>query len=258
MPFLPRLLWRSQAYSIRSPAEPAPSRYRCCHRRFRLSPPGSLPHRSTHTPRRRTHTLCLSVLPCAHHSCTCQRPSSCCSTGSDPLRHRTPSSPCHTPLHPPSHTTHAVSPRLPPARQTVLSHRSSQPVPCPCTPLPRSLPLPQQRWSSGRHPWPCLPHHWQFGPQTPLLMLPYLLSLPMRQPQQQKPWRQLLHLPQVSTAVSTGRSPPSRLSWQEGSPHRPVCSQLPVRPRSGCQSLSGSQHPGPVPFSLLLSYHPLF
>ena len=146
-----------------------------------------------------------------------------------------------------------VSPRLPPARQTALSRRSSQPVPCPCTPIPHFLPLPQQRWSSGRHPWPCLPHHWQFGPQTPLLMLPYLLSLPMRQPQQQKPWRQLLHLPQVSTAVSTGRSPPSRLSWQGGSPHRPTCLPFPVRPHSGCQSLSGSPHSGPVPFSLLLS-----
>ena len=146
-----------------------------------------------------------------------------------------------------------VSPRLPPARQTALSRRSSLIVPCPCTSTPRSLPLPQLCWSSGRHPWHCLPHRWRFGPLPPLLMLPYLLSLPMRQRQQQKPWRLLLHPPQVSTAVSAERSPPSRLSWQGGSPHRPECSPFPARPHSGCQSLSGSPHPGPVPFSLLLS-----
>ena len=252
MPFLPRLLWRSQAYSIRSPAEPAPSRYRCCHRRFRLSPPGSLPHRSTHTPRHHTHTPCPSVLPCAHRSCTCLRLASYCSICYHSSRRRI-CSPCHSTHRLSGGMIQVVSPRLPPARQTALSRRSLQPVPCPCTPLPRFPPLPQLCWSSGRHPWPCLPHRRRFGPQTPLLMLPYLLSLPMRQPQQQKPWRQQPHPPQVSTAVSTGRSPPSRLSWQGGSPHRPACSQLPARPHSGCQSLSGSPHPGPVPFSLLLS-----
>ena len=257
MPFLPRLLWRSQAYSIRSPAEPAPSRYRNCHRRCRLSPRWFLLPRSIHTPRHRTHTLCLSTPPCVPRSCTGLPGASCCSICPQPCRRRL-CSPCRSTHRLSGGMIQVVSPRLPPARQTALSRRSSQPVPCPCTPLPRSLPLPQQRWSSGRHPWPCLLHHWQFWPQPPLLMLPYLLSLPMRQPQQQKTWRQQLHPPQVSTAVSAERSPPSRLSWPGGSPHRPACSQLPARPHSGCQSLSGSPHPGPVPFSLLLSYHPLF